>query len=380
MTDSTPEADGLSAEAALPGKGAERTFPCAKCGADLSYSPETGRLRCEHCGAEDAIPEPRTAVSESDYGAGLADLESHAETIERLEVRCESCGASVQFENNVTSRLCPFCGSSIVAQAVSRKKLKPTAVLPFKVGRREAIESYRAWLSSRWFAPSKLKREAFLDGAFVGAYLPFWTYDCVASTRYDGMRGDDYWVTESYTVMVNGRPTTQTRQVRRTRWTPVSGSVVDDFDDVLIPASRTLSFEDQVNAEPWGLESLVPYDAGYLAGFRCESYAVTLSEGFEGAKHRMRPTIESSICADIGGDHQRIGSMHTAYDRVTFKHILLPVWVSAYRFHRRVYRVLINGRTGELVGDRPYSGWKITGLVLACLTVIGVIVLIASMR
>jgi len=214
--------------------------------------------------------------------------------------------------------------------------------------------------------------------------MPFWTYDCIATTDYEGQRGEDYWVTETYTTTVNGKLTTQTRQVRKTRWYPASGTVVDDFNDVLVPASTSLPLNNQVNAEPWSndgtLSELVPYDDAYLAGFRCESYGIDLPAGFEGAKQRMRPTIEGTIRADIGGDHQRISSMRSSYDHITFKHILLPLWVSAYRFNRKLYRVLINGRTGELIGDRPYSKWKIGTLIFLAVLAIAIIALIASMR
>lgn len=360
--------------------GVHRTFPCSNCGADLAFAPETGSLRCSHCGTLNEITPSGAQVTEEDYSHAIQSLKEDAETIERMEVRCNACGANVEFPDNLTSHACPFCGNSIVAHAVSRKRLKPSGVLPFKISRQKAVDSYRAWLKSRWFAPTKLSREAFLDGAFVGAYMPFWTYDCIATTDYEGQRGDDYWETQSYTTMVNGQNQVRTRQVRRTRWSYASGTVVDDFDDVLVPASTSLPLGNQTEAEPWGLKELVTYDDAYLAGFRCESYSVDLVEGFEGAKQRMRSTIERSICADIGGDHQRIGSMRSRYDRIMFKHILLPMWVSAYRFNRKLYRVLINGRTGELVGDRPYSKWKITSLVVACLFVVGIIVLIASTR
>jgi len=83
---------------------------------------------------------------------------------------------------------------------------------------------------------------------------------------------------------------------------------------------------------------------------------------------------------DIGGDEQRIEAVETAWSGETFKHILLPVWMSAYRYRGKVYHILINARTGELIGARPYSAWKITLTVLAILLLIGIIVLIAATR
>jgi hypothetical protein len=40
------------------------------------------------------------------------------------------------------------------------------------------------------------------------------------------------------------------------------------------------------------------------------------------------------------------------------------VWITAYRFRQTVYRVLVNARTGEVQGERPWSWIKITLFVL----------------
>ena len=75
-----------------------------------------------------------------------------------------------------------------------------------------------------------------------------------------------------------------------------------------------------------------------------------------------------------GRDEQRITSKDTRYFDVTFKHLLLPVWLSAYRYREQPYRFMINARTGEVTGERPWSWIKITLAVIAALIVIGTIV------
>ena len=107
---------------------------------------------------------------------------------------------------------------------------------------------------------------------------------------------------------------------------------------------------------------------------------MSLPEGFEVAKGIMAPVIESSIRGDIGGDEQQIHTTQTQYGNITFKHILLPVWLTAYRFKERIFRILINARTGEVQGERPFSPWKIAAAVVAVLVIIGILILIASSR
>ena len=128
-----------------------------------------------------------------------------------------------------------------------------------------------------------------------------------------------------------------------------------------------------VELAPGDLKAVVPFSTDYLAGFRAECYRIDLAEGFEIAKDIMRGTIEGTIRRDIGGDEQRINSMHSRYDRLTYKHLLLPVWVSAYRYQNRVYQFLVNARTGEVQGERPYSWIKITLFTLMCLIIAAII-------
>jgi hypothetical protein len=213
-----------------------------------------------------------------------------------------------------------------------------------------------------------------------GAYVPAWTYDSDTYSNYTGERGDDYWDTEFYTTFENGRSVTRTRQVRRTRWTSVGGQVHDAFDDVLVLASRSLP-ERYANAlEPWDLPSLVPYRDEYLSGFAAETYQVDLVQGFETAKQIMAGQIRQTIAADIGGDHQRINSVDTRYRKVTFKHVLLPVWISAYRYQERVFRFLVNARTGEVQGERPWSAMKIAMLVIAIIVAVGIALIVFNQQ
>jgi len=93
----------------------------------------------------------------------------------------------------------------------------------------------------------------------------------------------------------------------------------------------------------------------------------------------MEPTIERSCRADIGGDEQRVEETRVEYHDLTFKHLLFPVWISAFRYRGKIYRLLVNARTGEVQGERPWSFAKIALAVLAVPAIIGLIALIGSL-
>lgn len=171
--------------------------------------------------------------------------------------------------------------------------------------------------------------------------------------------------------MVQGK--SETRQVQKIRWRNVSGRVARFFDDVLVLASKSLPKKYTDGLEPWDLSALEPYRPEYLAGFRAEGYTVELEGGFTQARHRMDRVIERDVKFDIGGDRQRISQLRSSVSGVTFKHVLLPVWLAAYKYRGRSYRFVVNGRTGRVQGERPYSAWKITFAVIAGLLVAGVV-------
>ena len=156
----------------------------------------------------------------------------------------------------------------------------------------------------------------------------------------------------------------------QTAWSPAGGQVARRFDDVLVPATKSVN-ETRLNAlEPWDLPALCAYDPEYLAGFKAQRYQIDLPVGFEKAKEVMERTITQDIRRDIGGDEQRIDRVQTETSNETFRHLLLPVWIGAYRFQGKVFQVVVNARTGEVQGERPYSAAKIALLVIGILILI----------
>lgn len=51
--------------------------------------------------------------------------------------------------------------------------------------------------------------------------------------------------------------------------------------------------------------------------------------------------------------------------------MLLPVWMAAYKYRGKTYRFVVNGRTGRVQGERPYSAMKIAIAVVIGLIVTG---------
>lgn len=351
-----------------------KTFPCTGCGAKLSFSPGTKELACEYCGTANPIPEGGENVEELDFDTYLQALEGKMEVEEVEEVRCEKCGAEQSMAGHLFAGHCTFCGAAIVSKGYASRRIKPKSLVPFQVTRDRAAEAFRRWVRGLWLAPGDLKRYAQKDAGLAGVYLPYWTYDCQTGSDYAGERGDDYWTTETYTTQDSqGKSVTQTRQVKHTRWTPAAGHVERFHDDVLVMASKSLPPRITGSVMRFDLKGLVPYQPQFVSGFQAEAYQVTLREGFPIAKRSIDEAVRALIRRDIGGDQQRIHSVSTRYSGVKFKHVLLPVWISAYRYRDKAYRFLINGQTGEVSGESPKSWWKIAAIALGALILLALV-------
>lgn len=348
-----------------------KTFPCMGCGARLSFAPGTRDLKCEYCGTTNAIGEDDSRVEELDFDTYLKALAGSMETQEVEELRCDKCGAEQSLAGHVFAGHCTFCGAAIVSKSYASRRIKPRSIVPFQVTRPRAADAFRSWVRGLWLAPNDLRKYAQSDAGLTGVYLPYWTYDCQTASDYAGERGDDYYTTETYTTRnSSGQAVMQTRRVKHTRWTPAAGHVARFHDDVLVMAAKTLPNHITDAVMRFNLKGLVPYQPEYVSGFQAEAYQVTLEEGFPIAKQVIDEAVRSLIRSDIGGDQQRIHSVSTRYSDVKFKHVLLPVWISAYRYRDRTFRFLINGQTGEVSGESPKSWWKIAFLTLAILVVV----------
>jgi len=337
----------------------EQRFPCKQCGATLIYKVGTDHLICDYCGFENPIPLSDQTIEEKEYQRSLENLTRESLTEEQITCRCQNCAAEFTLNVNEHAGNCPFCGTAVVSDTSANRYIKPWAILPFLVKRDEATQQFKKWLKSLWFAPGKLKNYARTQGRLVGMYLPYWTYDSQTITNYQGMRGIIYYEPIQYTAVVDGKAVVKTRMVAKTRWRHVSGEVRRFFDDVLIPASRSIPEKIRYRLTSWDLGQLKSYRKEYLSGFRSEIYQTNLKDGFHEARLFMDRIVQNDIRQNIGGDRQRIFNYHTDHRNITYKHILLPAWIAAFRFNGKTYRFIVNGQTGEVQGERPYSPWKI---------------------
>lgn len=398
----------------MPTPPSEFRYPCENCGASLAFSPGEQSLKCPYCGhvqqispgaaraparsSREGADGDRALLEDPSTGRALqwdsgrkvqltevpleSGLRMDAGSDLAVEIRtlsCPNCGAKFELGSDGHAATCPFCATPVVTDTGASRLLKPQGVVPFVVTEDQARAALEDWLGRLWFAPSGLVAYARKGRKMAGVYSPFWTFDADTASDYQGHRGDYYYETVYVTERdSNGRTRQVPRQVRKTRWSAVRGRVGRAFNDVLVLASSALPRRMTDALTPWDLSHLRSYDPQFLAGFDAEGYTIPLQSGHDIARQEMAGVITMDIRRDIGGDEQRIDRAQTAYSAETFKHILLPIWSAAYKYNGKSYRFVVNGQSGRVQGERPWSVWKLTGAVLAALIVLAAVVFLAE--
>lgn len=134
------------------------------------------------------------------------------------------------------------------------RRIKPQSVVPFELDENAAVSALRRYLSKQWFAPRSLSRDAQVQGALHGIYVPCWTFDATTRTSFE-------WYSRN--------------------------------------------------------------DLRSNLGLPPRTHSETLSN-------------------------------------VTFKHMLLPVWIATYQYQSERHMVLVNGQTGAVFGTVPINRARAT--------------------
>jgi hypothetical protein len=352
-------------DAAAPQVPALDKHHCPACGAEANWNAARQALVCPYCGTVSPaqLATDGSLVREHDLALALRAVPDSQRGwgLDRTSVQCQSCKAISLFEATRVAQRCEFCGSAaVVPYTKTRNVIHPESVLPFTVTEAQVRESIRAWYASRWFAPNRLKKAALTDRV-GGIYLPYWTFDARVHARWRADAGHYYY--ESRTVTRNGRR--ETVQDRRVRWTAAAGEVSATFDDELVPATHGIHAALLSRIEPFPTRQLLPYDPGYVSGWVVEQYQLDLVGAAEHARAQMEAKVRARCVEDIPGDTYRNLEVAATYTAQTFKHSLLPVWLLHYDYGRTSYQVVVNGATGSIAGEQPYSWIKIFFAVLA---------------
>lgn len=352
---------------------------CPNCEGVMDFDPKTGGLKCPYCGYEEQIKsEVEGAAGDIDMSVTTAAEKSldEAENLDNCDwgvatksVICKNCGAETVYDVQQISSECPYCGSNQVMEAKDDKSMAPGGVIPFKIDQKEASNRFESWLKGKFFAPKAAKESAKAKN-FKGLYLPYWTFDAITKSTYTGEFGKDRKVKQG------------DQEKTITDWFKTRGRYDENFDDELICGTTQHDQHMLRGIEPYNTSDNKAYKPEYVAGFGAEKYSIGLKAAWEKAKSiitgKIRQNVEHKIRVEHNADHVRNVLVNTAFSGITYKYLLLPVWIANYKYNGKLYQFMVNGETGKVSGKSPVSAIKVVITIAVVIAIIALIYLMTG--
>ena len=325
---------------------------CPACGAKMEFDPLAQKLVCKYCGTDEEI-ENNTSC-ELDFLAMLSS-NYNAWGDETHVFRCDNCGAKEILTKKEIAKSCPFCGTTNIVETKDLSGLKPNAIIPFSITTSMAGEIVAKWISKRFFAPSRFKKSAKGED-IKGTYSPAFTFDTQTSSTYYGRLGKYYY----RTVRRNGK----TETIREIRYFPISGNFNMFFDDILIQASNKIEQKDIDKISPFDTNDSKEYSTDYLHGYIANANDKKCEDCWQTAKSIAYAQIKRRILSQYTYDIVDYFKVNTDFSEITYKYVLLPIYVGHSSWKRKVYNFFLNGRNGKITGKTPVSPLKVGIVVL----------------
>ena len=314
---------------------------CPSCGATLAFDPSTGGLVCNFCGSNVAL---KTMPVAPGLGYSLDDLQNNAgrhlkQTDSKLLI-CGTCGGQFLADKSSLSGLCPYCGSNSITESGNTSgMMEPTGVIPFKISKEEAQNIFKQWISARRMAPMDLKKNSEITD-LVGVYVPYWVFDADTYTPYKGKFGK----------------TVGSGDDQYTKYHKAEGVCKLPIKNLTLMASSRLEKDAYwKSVSKFDFNFMKKYDPNLLAGFWSESYTVDGTTAWQTAMGKIYDKITKSIKSLEDADVIARIDMKPEATNVHAKYVLAPIWITSFDYNGTIYRVLVNGQTGNIVGTWPRS-------------------------
>ena len=326
---------------------------CKQCGGQLIYIPNTLLLRCNHCSSEEAIELSKHKLLSHQYDSTEPKEENYStETI----ISCSSCGA--QFPTSSLSDSCPYC-TSVFSNNKTQTQVAIDAIIPFKIKKEQAAENIKHWVSKISFAPNRLKQEFSKIEKLKGVYVPYYLVNTETQVTYKAKCG------------------TKTLLSNKTHWTSHKGTLKTSLSSIALLGTSSIPscfpdktnpeyYFDEIYAEPWNnnwnWENQLPFHKDFLSGYISEipkhSFAEILNLNELKFKQLIEIKVEKWLEKKECCDTVIVNDFTFTHQNISYRLILLPVWLSSFRFRNRLYQIAVNRQTGIVVGNRPYSKIK----------------------
>ena len=325
-------------------------YQCPACTGPLHFDAQTGKLQCDYCGSSYTVHEVEALFAEQNAEAEQAAQEKRTESSDwgddaqkMRAYNCPSCGAELICEETTAATSCPYCGNPTVVPGQFAGTKKPDCMIPFKVGKEQAVAALKKHYQGKLLLPKAFADENHLQ-EIKGVYVPFWLFDGRADA-------DMIFKTTRTRTRTTGKERiiiTDHYEVQR------KGSV--SFSHVPVDGASKMPDSHMDAIEPFDYSALKDFSLSYLPGFLADKYDVPAEECLPRAESRCCSSAADAMRSTVVGYESCIPvreDVRVHHSQVQYA--LLPVWLLSTRWKDKTYLFAMNGQTGKLIGDLPIS-------------------------
>ena len=324
------------------------TYQCPNCGAGLLFDADKQAFTCEFCLSEFKEEELEGTDSAEKAREAEANAEEFCEHMN--EYLCQSCGAEIVTDENSVATFCPFCHNPVILVGKLSGQMRPDKIIPFKYDREAAEEMFLKAVKKKWFLPRNFF-SADQREKITGIYYPFWVTDadtdCYAEANATKVRT---W------TMGNYRYTETSRFLVKRQ-----GEI--HFEDIV---SSALSEADKAMLEgvlPYPSDSLQEFSMPYLLGFQAKKRDIDRDALTPEVRAKMdnyaETLLKNSMNMGMGYATINVNEKNVKVLKSHWEYSLMPIWIMIYKGKDRNYTYAMNGYTGKIYGEYPYSRLKV---------------------
>lgn len=331
------------------------TYKCPSCASPLVYDGISREMTCGSCGNTfdlDTIQQFNAIEKQVESNAAEAVWNTSSgeytkEDAARLKTfSCSSCGAQLMTDATTVATNCAFCGSPSILPTQFSPGTRPSRMIPFTVTKEQATAAFHNYFKGKKLIPNIFKTNNTIS-EIRQLYVPYWLFTCTADADIS------YRATSSSSYRQGEYRVTKTRHflVRR------AGTL--DFKDLPVDASTIMPDPITESIEPYSMSDAIDFVPAALSGAQADRADVSPAESKRRADERIRRSTEDKFRSTVMG-YDTVTPLSTGIRIPDGKcePVLFPVWQITTTKNGQSYTFAINGQTGELTCNLPYSKSK----------------------
>lgn len=335
------------------------SYKCPNCGGELSFDPESQKLKCEYCVSLFSKEEVEELTAKHTYDTSDKEIIEDSSESAYYDVQgsaqlytCPSCGAQVVTDSDTSATTCYYCHNPIAFTKQLSDEFKPSKVIPFQKSKDQALDTFLGWCSRKKFLPDDFSSPRQLEN-IAGIYIPYWLVDCDTHGRLVGMgKRIKSWTQGDY-------------RYTKTDIYSISRAATMSFTHLPHDASSKADDKVMESIAPFNYDDLRDFSYSYLSGFMAEKYTVPKEEVYPVIKSRIKKAVQQELTSSIHGyTSTSIKNSDIAFNRTVFHYALMPVWMLTYQYEGTTYIFAMNGQTGKTFGSMPVSQKKLNKLFI----------------